>query len=109
MGTMTTDFLQQSTVQKGAVEEMRTERTKLLTASAGRGGNVDDGGNDIHDPSPDVMVVGLTGDECDDENDAAATPGGLRSWDYGGVRVRSLFGTKHRIERCGVGKDRRER
>jgi len=32
-----------SSVQKGAVEEMRTERTKRLTASAGRGGNVDDG------------------------------------------------------------------
>jgi hypothetical protein len=72
MGTMRTDFLQQSTVQKGAVEEMRTERTKLLTASAGTGGNVDDAGNDIHDLSPDVNVVGLTGDDCDDEN---ATPG----------------------------------
>ena len=62
-------------MQNGAVEEMRTERTKLLTASAGRGGNVDDGGNDIHNPSPDVNVVGLTSDDCDDKN-AAATPGG---------------------------------
>jgi len=60
-----------SSVQKGAVEEMRTERTKRLTASAGRGGNVDDGGNDIHDPLPDVKVVGLTGDDCDNENDSA--------------------------------------
>ena len=77
MGTMRTDFLQQSTVQKGAVEEMRTERTKLLTAFAWRGGNVDDGGNDIHDPSPDVNVVGLTGNDCDDENAAAATGAGL--------------------------------
>jgi hypothetical protein len=83
MGTMTTDFLQQSTVQKGAVEEMRTERTKLLTASAGRGGDVDDGVNDIHDPSPDVNVVSLTGDDCDDEN-AAATPGGCDRGTMGG-------------------------
>ena len=43
-----------SSVQKGAVEKMRTERTKHLTASAGRGGKVGDGGNDIHDPLTDV-------------------------------------------------------
>jgi len=49
-----------SSVQKGAVEEMRTERTKRLTASAGRGGNVDDGGNDIHDPLPDTTVTTKT-------------------------------------------------
>ena len=54
-------------------------------------------------PSPDGKVVILTGDDCDDENNAAATPGG--GWDDGGMRVRSSFGTKHRIERGGVGKD----
>ena len=48
-----------------------SDRTRASKAEAPR--NVDDGGNDIHDLSPDVNVVGLTGDD-DDEN-ATATPG----------------------------------
>jgi hypothetical protein len=61
-----------------------SDRTRASKAEAPR--NVDDGGNDIHDLSPDVNVVGLTGDD-DDEN---ATAG---RWTLG--TTRSLFGTKH--------------
>ena len=102
MGTMTTDFLQQSTVQKGAVEEMRTERTKLLTASVGRGGNVDDGGNDIHDSSPDVNVIGLTGCDC-------GTMGGCRSDRCSGQSICKERGRVKQKEEEASSKEHEER